>query len=235
MRLIPVVDLSHGRVVRAIAGARSRYQVLRSPLSNEPTLSSVGGSLVAQFAPSALYVADLDAIEGAGSHAGEIVEFCASHPELEVWVDSGIARISECARNQRAQNIKPVIGTETLLDWQEIGTDAGKLRENYVLSLDFRNGALLGPAQVLDHSEHWPGEVIVMTLDVVGREMGPGLDTITSVLKRAGTRAVYAAGGVRRVADLKRLAGMGVAGALVSTALHNGQIKTSDLREIAGF
>jgi uncharacterized protein related to proFAR isomerase len=33
---------------------------------------------------------------------------------------------------------------------------------------------------------------------------------------------------------LRRLSDLGVAGALVATALHTGQIKTGDLEEIAG-
>jgi phosphoribosylformimino-5-aminoimidazole carboxamide ribotide isomerase len=82
----------------------------------------------------------------------------------------------------------------------------------------------------------WPADVIVMTLTRVGADAGPDIALARDIAARAGLgRRVFAAGGVRNVDDLKRLADAGIAGALVATALHTGQIKTGDLEEIAGW
>jgi phosphoribosylformimino-5-aminoimidazole carboxamide ribotide isomerase len=76
--------------------------------------------------------------------------------------------------------------------------------------------------------------LIVMTLARVGTGGGPDLAKIGGIVRRAGDRRVYAAGGVRGLPDLLALRDIGAAGALVATALHRGQIKTGDLEEIAG-
>jgi phosphoribosylformimino-5-aminoimidazole carboxamide ribotide isomerase len=104
-----------------------------------------------------------------------------------------------------------------------------------LLSLDFRGDAFLGPARLLASAGTWPHRVIVMTLARVGTGGGPDFTRLDEIIGRAGpSRQVYAAGGVRNMDDLKRLRDLGVAGALVATALHTGQIKTGDLEEIAG-
>ena len=68
MQVIPVIDLSGGRVVHARRGQRELYQPLRSPLcvGSEP-LAVVEGLL--RLHPfEALYTADLDAIQGKGDN-----------------------------------------------------------------------------------------------------------------------------------------------------------------------
>jgi phosphoribosylformimino-5-aminoimidazole carboxamide ribotide isomerase len=58
----------------------------------------------------------------------------------------------------------------------------------------------------------------------VGTGAGPDLDALAALVKRAGGRAVFAAGGVRGEDDLARLREIGVAGVLVATALHDGRL-----------
>jgi phosphoribosylformimino-5-aminoimidazole carboxamide ribotide isomerase len=107
--------------------------------------------------------------------------------------------------------------------------------DRIVLSLDFRGDEFLGPRELLEDAGLWPERVIVMTLARVGAAQGPDLARVSEIVCRAGSgRHVYAAGGIRDLADLKALNAAGAAGALVATALHAGQIKTGDLQEIAG-
>jgi phosphoribosylformimino-5-aminoimidazole carboxamide ribotide isomerase len=75
--------------------------------------------------------------------------------------------------------------------------------------------------------ELWPPRIILMTLDRVGTGAGPDFDALAALVQRARGRAVFAAGGVRGEDDLARLRGIGVAGVLVATALHDGRLSTT--------
>jgi phosphoribosylformimino-5-aminoimidazole carboxamide ribonucleotide (ProFAR) isomerase len=58
---------------------------------------------------------------------------------------------------------------------------------------------------------------------------------VATIAQMAGpTRRVFAAGGVRNMDDIRALRDAGAAGVLVASALHEGNIKTGDLQEIAG-
>lgn len=235
MRLIPVIDLQHGEVVYAVGGQRDHYQPLRTTLSASTTFTSVANGLLTHFPTSDIYVADLDAIQGRAEPAFQVNEFCARHGHLNVWSDIGIKDFSHSIFKQALTNQKIVLGTETLLDVSGLQKHMSKFADKLVLSLDFRGSEFLGPALLLDQSGLWPSRVIVMSLDVVGKGQGPDFKRIAEIVEVAGGREVYAAGGVRSLADLKQLGEIGAAGALVATALHTGQIKTGDLDEIAGF
>jgi phosphoribosylformimino-5-aminoimidazole carboxamide ribotide isomerase len=93
-----------------------------------------------------------------------------------------------------------------------------------VLSLDFKDGQLMGPASLLMQPEFWPPNVIAMNLDFVGR--GNGVDThlIQSLRGRREKFNLFAAGGVRDDDDLSELETLGVAGVLVASALHDKKI-----------
>ena len=82
------------------------------------------------------------------------------------------------------------------------------------------------------HADRWPARVIVMTLDRVGSQSGPDLERLRAVKTAAKERAIYAAGGVRGVDDLRSLMNAGITGALVASALHSGQITAADIHAL---
>ncbi|HEY1735370.1 MAG TPA: HisA/HisF-related TIM barrel protein, partial [Methylovirgula sp.] len=90
MKIIPVIDLKGGEVVRAERGARDSYAPIKTPLaaSSEPK-DVVAGFLALHPFPT-LYIADLDAIEGHGSHRETILALEKAFPQVSFWVDAGI-------------------------------------------------------------------------------------------------------------------------------------------------
>jgi len=60
---------------------------------------------------------------------------------------------------------------------------------------------------------------------LVGSEQGPDINRLQNIIKLAGDRKVYAAGGVKNNEDLDQLSSLNISGALVATALHNGNLK----------
>src|SRR5207342_3847173 len=99
-------------------------------------------------------------------------------------------------------------------------------------SLDFDAEGQRGPASLFAEPAHWPERVIAMSLDRVGTGDGPDLELLRGVVERAGSRSVYASGGMRGIGDLEAAAEAGAGGALIATALHRGAVSQ---KEIAAF
>jgi HisA/HisF family protein len=219
--IIPVLDLKHGHVVRARAGDRANYFPIVSPLAagSAPQDILAGLLRVAKF--RSLYVADLDAITGEGDHRAALGVLARAAPGLEIWVDGGYAT----AAAGRLPGIVPVFGSETLRDATELEAAAEIFgAAGFVLSLDYRGGRFVGPPEVECDVALWPGRIILMTLDRVGADRGPEIEGLVALKARAGSRGVFAAGGVRGADDLDALVANGISGALVATALHDGRL-----------
>ena len=231
MDIIPVIDLKGGQVVHARAGQRDRYLPIRTPLAADATPLAVVAGLMGLHPFRRLYVADLDAIAQAGDHEAALADIAAAFPKLELWVDNGLGDPAACRAWLGACRHRLVLGSESQEDAtlaQALEREAGASR--IALSLDFRDGALLGPPALLDAPALWPSHVIVMTLARVGGSHGPDMDQLRQIRQRAPDRRVYAAGGLRNVEDLGNLAEVGAAGVLVASALHDGRLGPEALR-----
>jgi phosphoribosylformimino-5-aminoimidazole carboxamide ribotide isomerase len=239
MQIIPVMDLLGGRVVRAVAGERENYAPIRSRLTNSADPADLATALVQSCGATSFYVADLDAItcNGSDRHFNLLRQLCpalASAGVRELWLDAGPAAwLGELAPHALAAGLRlvPVVGSESLEEGACGLAPAGFGPEEFVLSLDYRNGRFFGPPALDDQAARWPGRVIVMELAVVGTGAGPALgrlERICGTAEAAGRQdiAVFAAGGVRDAADLDCLAAAGAAGVLVASALHDGRLAT---------
>ena len=229
MEVIPVIDLKGGLVVHARMGRRELYRPIRTPLARTSLPVDVVGGIISIYPFETVYIADLDAIEGSGNNRATIVDLKEAFPQVRFWVDSGIADRKTAAR-WLPLGIDLVLGSETQTDISTVSHFSGDSR--FVLSLDFREGAFQGPSTLLMHADRWPARVIVMTLDRVGSQSGPDLERLRAVKAAAKDRAIYAAGGVRGADDLQSLMNAGITGALVASALHNGQITAADIHAL---
>jgi phosphoribosylformimino-5-aminoimidazole carboxamide ribotide isomerase len=229
--VVPVIDLKAGPVVHARGGRRDEYRPIATPLSPTSAPGDVVAGLLRLFPFRRLYVADLDAIERRGDHAAILAALAAAHPSLDLWVDNGADDLGLARWWLASSPARLVIGSES-----QTGPDLARaLRGDprVVLSLDFRAEAFQGPAAILEQPDLWPDRVVVMTLARVGAGQGPDVQRIRAVAQRAGTRQVYAAGGVRNAEDLRAVAEAGATGALVATALHEGALSAETLKGIA--
>jgi phosphoribosylformimino-5-aminoimidazole carboxamide ribotide isomerase len=229
MKVIPVIDLRGGLVVHARMGQRELYRPIRTPFARTSLPVDVVGGIISIYPFETLYIADLDAIEGSGNNRASIVDLKDAFPRLSFWVDSGIAD-PETAAEWLPLGMDLVLGSETQTDISTVSHFSDDPR--FVLSLDFRGAAFQGPSTLLTHADLWPARVIVMTLDRVGSQSGPDLERLRAVKAAAKGRAIYAAGGVRGSDDLQSLMNAGIAGALVASALHNGQITAANIHAL---
>jgi HisA/HisF family protein len=232
--VIPVIDVAHGKVVRALKGERAKYQSIETPLAPTSDPVAVARGLSQLFPFQKLYLADLDGIEGRGRNTHIVPLLSQVVPRAEIWIDAGTGSRGAARAVLAAPVATLVVGTEsieTVRCWHEIEVEAP---QRTVLSLDFRHGEFMGPDAMLSDASLWPSRVIVMTLDRVGANDGPDIKRLEDVVSRANGRRVYAAGGVRDRIDLDAIRSIGVEGALVASSLHSGKISADDLKEIAG-
>jgi phosphoribosylformimino-5-aminoimidazole carboxamide ribotide isomerase len=236
MRVVGVIDLKDGQAVHAVRGERERYRPVRSVLAadgGDPLARARG--LRSELGLEELYVADLDAITGAGGNDAIIGALAL---QMRVMVDAGV---SEPQRAQALLDLgahRVVVGTETLPGPDAL--DALLPLGRIILSVDLRDGGLLSPARrlaglpALDAVTrlHRDGlrEAIVLDLARVGSGAGLDVELIADLHAAFPDLELLAGGGVRAAADLHALAQAGAAGALVATALHTGVIQAGDLR-----
>jgi len=244
MKLIPVIDLMRGHVVRAVRGNRAAYQPVVSQLcaSSEPL--AVARALCDHCATRQLYVADLDALLGKPVQVAVLRSLLQALPELELWLDAGFAS-APAATSLRAelgaagQQVVPVFGSESLASRAElercfVGANAGADAtasaivsapvNGGVLSLDRRDGQRLDAAGCWDAPALWPQRVIVMTLERVGSDAGPDLETLAEVRRKSPRTFIVGAGGIRNEGDLACAREAGAGAWLVASALHDGRL-----------
>jgi len=242
LKIVPVIDVLNGIAVHALRGDRRNYHPLISVLcsSVDPvelalTFESLGfGSL---------YLADLDAIlERSTSFA--LYQRIRTKTNLDFMVDAGVADVTKAEKLLKAEVSKIVIGTETLRSLDFVNQAVKSFGENrVVVSIDLRRGGVMSISENIKSMNPIPlaqklekigvSQIILLDLDRVGTEHGANLEVLKGVLEKTRVK-VLVGGGVRSLQDLKELRDLGVFGALVATALHNGKLKVGELQSL-GF
>jgi phosphoribosylformimino-5-aminoimidazole carboxamide ribotide isomerase len=226
MKLIPVIDLMDGNVVTAIRGQRHSYQPSCTLLCSSCEPQAVLTALLQLHGFDTVYIADLNGIRGDGSNIEVIERLQQTHAEITFWVDNGVTDLERLTQIGR-----PVIGTESLNSFEHLNHLLTSL-PSPILSLDFLDDVFNGPKGLEHQSQLWPNEVIVMTLSRVGSASGPDTSKLKLLKKLCPDCLLYAAGGIRDQQDVRLLSSLGINGALISTALHQGAIDSKELDRI---
>lgn len=157
-RVIPVIDVMGGVVVRAVGGRREEYKPLVSRLTDSTDPVEVARALLDVTGSDILYVADLDAItKRVPSEVS--ARLADALPDTRVWADIGLRDESDIRRFpawrrhesrwpwrrwERRRNLIPVMGTETLAGVTAAGRVGSEFAPEVVPSLDLKEGAVLG-------------------------------------------------------------------------------------------
>jgi phosphoribosylformimino-5-aminoimidazole carboxamide ribotide isomerase len=149
--LIPVIDLKGGMVVHAHEGRRDEYRPVRSKLTAGAEPKTIARALLDLHPFRTLYIADLDAIQQRGNNRAGIQAIRRQWPDLELWVDSGIANDAALTRWLATDLGHPVIGSESLLDADFLLTVRARAEDvSAVLSIDYLGDEFKGPQALLD-------------------------------------------------------------------------------------
>jgi phosphoribosylformimino-5-aminoimidazole carboxamide ribotide isomerase len=243
MRVIPVMDLRGGQVVRGIAGDRSRYRPVVSVLAAGSHPQKIAAAF-ARLGAGEVYVADLDAIAGREPDWAAYEQIAAAG--LRLWVDAGVGepgRARQMARwaTSRASPARVVVGLESVNEPAQLaGIYAALPPQAGVFSLDLHRG------EPLASSAAWPSaaprqiaaaavaagfqRLLVLDLASVGVGQGPAGAGLCRALRDAYPQIeLLTGGGVRGVEDLRALAASGSDAVLVASALHDGHLTAADL------
>ena len=131
-----------------------------------------------------------------------------------------------------------IIGTKAVNDFEWFGEMAEKFSGKIVLGLDARGSKVTTHAWTRENSQHLleftteaaklPLAAIIYT-DITkdGMMSGPNLER-TKALAEAVQVPIIASGSVREIADIKKLAKLGIEAVIIGRALYEGIFKLSD-------
>jgi len=227
-RCVFVLDLFNGSAVHAVRGEREKYQPIAAMSRVVETSDPI--SILELLRPKEVYVADLDRITGSGDNLDLIGEIAR---KAETMADIGVSSLKDL--DLLPISCKPVLGTETgSFDLIE----RASARRDVAVSVDLFGGEVLThdpalkvqPLDLIRKLNALPlKEIILLSLDRVGTSKG--LDE--AFLRKAADLSdhpLLLGGGVKDGSDLERLGELGLAGALVATAVHDGKIPLDAIR-----
>lgn len=245
MRLIPVIDIRQGMAVHAQGGDRGRYQPVQSCLTSSADPRILLERLHTAFRCEEVYVADLDALEQTGDNLSLVAELVHQDGGIRLLVDAGVRSAAEARRLLDIGVSRVVLASETSTgpdQIAEIGRAVGF--DRVVCSLDLGQGSVLWapPASGVWTAEeafaavsaHGIRSVIILALDRIGKETGVDGHGVAPLIRKFQGMEILIGGGVRDIRDLKTLHEIGVAGALVATAIHRGTLSRDDWALCAG-
>jgi phosphoribosylformimino-5-aminoimidazole carboxamide ribotide isomerase len=242
MRIIPVLDIKDGVVVRGIAGRREEYRPIVSQLTSSCRPADIAKVFRDQLGLAEIYLADLDAIAGAPPAWKIYGEIRALGCRL--WVDAGVRQVSDTLELARHEIQDVVIGLETIAGPEVLKIACRELGTNQIIfSLDLKDGRPLG------HVKNWKEpdayaiaalaidggvrRLLILDLTRVGMGHGPGTEALCCRLAEDYPHVeITAGGGVRNAADLRQLAGCGLESVLVASALHDEQLRPEHWRDL---
>lgn len=247
MRIVPVIDLKGGHVVRGVGGRRDEYRPIISTLADRSDPATIARALVAHFAPAEIYVADLDAIVSCMPDVASWRAIAAEGPQL--WIDAGVQSshqtgLARVTLQQAGISGSLVIGLESVPSLDSLAELREAAGNDAIFSLDLRDGVPL-TRQATERSlspRDWARAAVkagfqrIIVLDLADVGVGRGtstLDLCRTLSAEFPSMELIAGGGVRELADLRALAAAGCSAALVASALHDGRLTRDDLRAVA--
>lgn len=238
MRIVPVLDVLEGQVVRGMAGRRSEYRPIRSALCADSAPLAVAHAFRERFGLTHLYLADLDAI-ATGEPNIDLYRRLVDDG-FSLMVDAGLRRAEEVDPLLTGGVVEVVAGLETVASPGELVRMLERIgSDGLVFSLDSKEGIpLIGGSEWPSSAEAILESVLesgirrVLLLDLarVGMDRGVGSEALARAARLACPDAfLIVGGGIRGAEDLDRLRHEGVQAALVATALHDGRLSADDV------
>jgi phosphoribosylformimino-5-aminoimidazole carboxamide ribotide isomerase len=152
MRILPVIDMLRGVVVRGVAGRREEYRPLVSRWTDSTDPVAVAEALRDAFGFHRFYVADLDGILSAQPNRNVYRRLIDAG--FDLLIDAGAGEVTAAAAILEC-GAAAIIGLETLRSPETLGEMIRKFgAERIVFSLDLRSG-VPNTASLAD----WPTQI----------------------------------------------------------------------------
>jgi phosphoribosylformimino-5-aminoimidazole carboxamide ribotide isomerase len=228
--VIPAVDLLGNEAVRLEQGDFARISLH----AGDP------GEVVERFAalqPAWIHVVDLDGARSGRIRPALVARLVAAACGAAVQASGGVRTLEDAEALLEAGAARVIVGTAAFQEPRALDRFAAALGERLVVAVDARRGRLAlagwerdGGMTVEDAAslcaEAGVARLHCTAVDRDGTMAGPDLGLLARVRDRSGL-PVLAAGGIRSEEDLRRLAELGLEGAVVGRALLEGAIPLS--------
>ncbi len=223
MQVIPAIDIKDGAVVRLYKGDFAQQTVF----SDDPVATARGWQ---EQGAALLHVVDLDGTEKGNSRNLPVVAAVAKALDIPVQMGGGLRDLGAVEAVIAAGVARVVLGTVALEQPELVAEACARHPGRVVVALDARNG------KVMTHG--WQQESSVDMFDLAQQMVEKGVSRFlytdvdrdgtlsqpnfaaTAALSEAVTVPVIASGGVATLEHLTRLAGLGVEGSIVGSALY---------------
>jgi phosphoribosylformimino-5-aminoimidazole carboxamide ribotide isomerase len=228
MEVIPAVDIKGGKCVRLYQGDYLKETVF----SENPV--EVAMDWMAQGAKR-LHVVDLDGAAGGELRNIAVIEAIVKRVNIPVQLGGGIRDETTVAKLLDIGVDRVILGTVAVENPELVKSLCRKYSEAIVVGIDARDG------YVATHG--WVKGTEIKALEMGTQMAAMGVKRIIYTdIKRDGTLTepafeaiaemvkgvklpIIAAGGISKLSHLKKLAELGVEGAIVGKALYTGDIK----------
>ena len=229
-RTIFVLDLLNGSVVHAVRGERARYQPVKGSVVCG---SSAPVDIISAVMPGEAYIADLDHLQHTGNNFELVKRISAM---TRTMVDIGPENTDDVEKCARIADTV-IIGTETA-SFDLITCAVERFPGRINISIDMKNGMVLTkdrklgttPVELVRKLNGYDiKDIIILDLSKVGTSAGIDVAMLKTIAA-ASNHNILAGGGIRDMDDIRALSKIGVSGALVATAVHNGKIPVELIR-----
>ncbi len=231
-----MMDLLDGVVVHAKRGERAKYMPVH--LSSSVVSSSEPLRVIEAVNPSEVYIADLNRLMGTGTCIESLRAIRSRYRDIRIALDYGIKSPSDMEEIACVAD-SIILGTETA-SLELIHDTAANYPITVSIDLFHRKVRAsdvrmkIEPLRLIEELDGYPVEsIIILELDRVGTNSGVDTDFIARCVEHS-SHDILCGGGVRNYEDIYKLEAIGVKGALVATAVHEGAITVSGLRTGAG-
>jgi phosphoribosylformimino-5-aminoimidazole carboxamide ribotide isomerase len=231
MYIIPAIDLRGGKCVRLIQGDYHRQ------INYEDNPVKQAEEFVAQGAEW-VHIVDLDGAKVGRPVNTATISAIAALGKLKIEIGGGIRTEQDIKKLLDLGIKRVIIGTQAVNDFEWFADMAKRFPNRLALGLDAKGSHVVTGGWYDEHPKtllelageaaRLPIATIIYT-DVTkdGMLAGPNFER-TKVLIRAVPMPVVASGGVTTVEDIRKLASIGAAGAVVGRALYEGTLTLAD-------
>lgn len=229
-RFVFVIDILKGRVVHAIKGVRENYY----PVKDSKICSSADPvEMVSAVRPAEVYIADLDRLSNSGSNFEAIRKISGIAGTM---VNIGIREKEDI---EKCMAIADTVILSTEASSFEIMKYASLHHPGRTsITIDIKNGVVLTDDKDLKKkpeelvkllNELKIRDIVIIDLSKVGSSEGINREFLRAVRKISNHDILFG-GGIKGMDDIQILKEIGINGALVATAVHNGSIPIDLIR-----
>jgi len=235
MLIIPAVDIMGGKCVRLVEGDPAKLKVyFDNPLEAAKLLEDQGAELI--------HLIDLDAALGSGQNMGAI-EKILKKLRVKVQIGGGIRSLEKAETLLKLGASRVIFGTVSIQNPTLIEEAVRRYGSTRVaVAIDEKRGKVTfhgwknrSEINYMDFARSFEamevGVIIFTSTSVDGTLKGPQVEKIVKLVEAVKV-PVIASGGIASLNDLVKLAGTGVEGVVVGTALYEEKFTFKQALEI---